>query len=91
MAGHDYQDGPAEFLFFLKCGEEKQRSPEIWQRGDYEQLSGGQLADCIDMFLEARDEARRVLMEEWHHERERGETASPTVVPDMDDLFASKK
>jgi hypothetical protein len=89
----DYQDGPAEFLFFPKDDENKQRSPEIWQRGDYEQLSGGQLADCIDMFLEARDEARRILMEEWHRERdrERSETASTTVFAEMDDLFTPKK
>ncbi|MBS3650811.1 hypothetical protein KEU06_19550 [Pseudaminobacter sp. 19-2017] len=86
----DYQNGPAEYLFFPKDGE-KVRSAETWQRGDYEQLSGGQLADCIEMFLEARDEARRVLMEEWHRERERGEAASTTVHAEMDDLFTPKK
>lgn len=87
----DYQDGPAEFLFFPKDGKEKQRSSEIWQRGDYDQLSGGQLADCIEMFLEARDEARRILMEEWHRERGRSETTATTAGADMGDLFTQKK
>lgn len=87
----DYQDGPAEFLFFPKERDSKQRSPEIWQRGDYEQISGSQLMDCIEMFLEARDEARRLLMEEWHRERDRHETVPATVPYEMDDLFAPKK
>lgn len=89
----DYQDSPAEFLFFPKDDENKRRAPEIWQRGDYEQLSGSQLADCIDMFLEARDEARRILMEEWHRERDRehSETTSTTAFAEMDDLFTPKK
>lgn len=87
----DFQDGPAEYLFFPKGGESKQRSPEIWQRGDYEQLSGGQLSDCIEMFLEARDEARRILMEEWHRQREQSDTTSAAAPAEMDDLFAPKK
>lgn len=85
----DYQDGPAEFLFFPKDSASKQRSPEVWQRGDYDQLSGGQLADCVEMFLEARDEARKILMEEWSRERERSRTkATPAST---EDLFSSKK
>lgn len=86
----DFQDGPAEYLFFPKDGESKQRSPEIWQRGDYEQLSGGQLNDCIEMFLEARDEARRILMEEWHRHREQSD-ATAAAAAEMGDLFAPKK
>ena len=46
----DYQNSPAEILFFPKgFGDEKdKRVPELWTRGDYELLSRHELERCVD-------------------------------------------
>lgn len=64
----DYQNSPAEMLFFPRTEsddeevEEKCRKPEVWLRGDYELLSKKQLDECVEVFISARDIAREVLL-----------------------------
>lgn len=69
----DYQDAPAEFLFFPKLDGASERSPLPWQRGDYELLGTKQLNECVEIFLLARELVRKKILEKM--ERDLGGTA----------------
>jgi len=91
----DYQDSPAEVLFFPKegSGADRERKPEVWHRGTYELLSESELSRCVEIFIEAREMARMILMEEIEDLRRRLEEegsspAAPTLEPD--DLFPKR-
>ncbi len=62
----DFQMSPAEYLFFPKVdnGEEQVREAEIWQRADYKLLSEKQLNEAVQIFLQSREEARKILTAE---------------------------
>lgn len=62
----DYQNSPAEVLFFPKDKQSdgRERQPEIWKRGDFELLPKGDLNECVEIFILARDIARGVLSAE---------------------------
>lgn len=62
----DFQNSPAEYLFFPKVdnGEEKVRAAEVWQRGDYTLLTDAELNEAVQIFLQSRDDARKILTEE---------------------------
>lgn len=86
----DYQNSPAEFLFFPKTddGVEVKRVAQVWQRGDYQLLSERELNDAVALFLEARDAARQILVREMAEqaERQRREGFTSTI-PRTKDLF----
>jgi hypothetical protein len=71
----DYQNSPAEVVFFPKNdeSEEKGREPEVWERGDYELLSKEELDECLEIFFLARDMARQILLEEIDQLRKKAE------------------
>jgi len=89
----DYQASPAEFLFFPKAtiGPDKgRRCPEVWLRGDYDLLSGSDLDEQVGLYLEAREEARRILLlakaEEDRRKTEEKRRPDDKADP-FDDLF----
>lgn len=86
----DYQSSPAEFLFFPKTddGFEVKRVAEVWQRGDYSLLSERELNGAVNVFSEARDAARQILLREMAEqaERQRREGTSAPA-PRTRDLF----
>lgn len=90
----DFQKSPAEFLFFPKVadGEGKRRVPEVWQRGDYRILTGAELDEHVRRFLDAREEARAILLaaeaEESRRRKEEAQRLDETDSPD--DLFAER-
>jgi hypothetical protein len=90
----DYQQAPAEVLFFPKNEEqeERRREPELWLRGDYELLSKTELDDCVEIFVLARDMVRQILLAEIEQLREKAkEDQSPeTDTSDIPDLFPPK-
>lgn len=61
----DYQDSPAEVLFFPKIGDATlNREAEVWRRGDYELLRPDDLNDCLESFLLAREQVRQLITAE---------------------------
>ncbi|PST22267.1 hypothetical protein C7U60_13655 [Mesorhizobium plurifarium] len=62
----DYQKSPAEFLFFPKTddGAETKRRAEVWHRGDYRLLTDRELSEAVEVFLEAREAARAIILKE---------------------------
>lgn len=92
----DYQNSPAEVLFFPKTENEnadKERQPEVWQRGDYELMSKQELDECVEVFILARDSARKVLLAEIEtlQKRAAAEKGQPAgEVSVMPDLFPKK-
>lgn len=89
----DYQSSPAEFLFFPTGSDtdEKRREAEVWKRGDYELLSTTELGESVEIFLQARDAAKQVLLDEWARQPQQKGTGSATSEHDGDDLFSVKK
>lgn len=91
----DYQDSPAEFLFFPRRitddGSTKRRTAEVWKRGDYELLSQTDLDEHVQRFLNARDEVRQILEAEQRAEARRREEQrrleEARKAEDPDDLF----
>lgn len=67
----DYQQAPAEVLFFPKNEDEGERKPELWLRGDYELLSKTELDECVEIFVLARDMVRQILLAEIEQLREK--------------------
>jgi hypothetical protein len=61
----DFHGSSAEVLFFpqLLIDGEKVRQPEVWQRGDYDLLSGAELSEAVETFLIGRDIAKRTIRE----------------------------
>lgn len=57
----DFQDSDADIIFLPEI--EGVRQPEVWNRGDYELLSQGQLRDQMELFLEARELAHPIITE----------------------------
>ena len=59
----DFQESPAEVLFFPKDEQDSERGrvPEVWRRGDYDLLSNAELSEQIDMFMRAREQARVLI------------------------------
>ena len=65
----DYQDGPAEYLFFPKVkskvidvmNADPLRVAEVWQRDKYKKLSKFEMSELIQIYLEGRDGARKIL------------------------------
>ncbi|SCD24869.1 hypothetical protein BR141012304_20396 [Brucella inopinata] len=76
----DFLDSPAEFLFFPKTEQdgERERAAEVWERGDYSLLSDRDLNEAVDIFLQAREEARRILIAELAESAAKQETSSET-------------
>ncbi len=88
----DYQNSPAEVLFFPRNdeGEEPRREPEVWHRGDYELLSKRELDECVEIFIFARNQAREVLLAEidqMQTQAEAEKSAPATPLGDQPDLF----
>lgn len=91
----DFQSSSAEVLFFPKSSELSPtdsrnyvREAEIWHRGDYELLSKDELDGCVEIFILAREVARKVLLDEIDQLREKakseaGQTQSPPPEPDL--------
>ena len=61
----DFKNSPGEFICFPKAGKKQDatRKPHIWTRGDMNLLSQAELRDCLDMYLEALEEAKAILRE----------------------------
>lgn len=91
----DYLVSPAEYLFFPKNDNdvEKQREVEVWQRGDYISLSNQEMNEALDIFLQAREAARKILLQEMaeEFERHKNEVENTTILPPMRDLFNFNK
>jgi hypothetical protein len=93
----DYQQSPAEVLFFPKQDNaedsRRQRQPEIWRRGDYQLLSKSDLDECVEVFVLARELARGVLTSEIEELRERekaGRDNKSNEISTAPDLFQKK-
>ncbi|WP_271896077.1 hypothetical protein [Candidatus Phyllobacterium onerii] len=90
----DYQNSPAEFLFFPKTdnGTDVGRCAEVWNRGDYRLLSQSELNEAVDIFLQSREAARQLLLQEMAENAERHRHDGPAVsVPTPRDLFNFKE
>jgi len=86
----DFQDSPAEFLFFPKTKDRdgKKRQPEVWGRSDYRLLTPRELQEQVEIYLEARSQAQLFLIAEDKREREVDVAApEPTQAPIQPDLF----
>jgi len=96
----DYQNSPAEILFFPKTengsddGEKKRRAPEVWPRGEYQTLSKKELDECVEVFVAARDIAREVLLTDVQALRAKAaaeaEKGQLSIEPFDGDIFAKK-
>ncbi|MBD9390369.1 hypothetical protein IB237_24505 [Agrobacterium sp. AGB01] len=86
----DYQNSPAEFLFFPKgdrSGEVK-RTAEVWNRGDYNLLGEHELNEAVEIFLQSRELVRQILLKEMAEEVERTRREGPSNhTPRSRDLF----
>lgn len=61
----DYQESPAEVLFFPRVGDGTlHREAEVWRRGDYELLRPRDLNECMENFLLARQQVRQLIITE---------------------------
>lgn len=77
----DYQDAPAEVLFFPKEKDGEgvsKRQPDVWERGDYELLAQPELDECVEIFLTARDAVRRQIIAEMEGTEERPDDEPPS-------------
>lgn len=86
----DYQNSPAEFLFFPKVdnGTELKRAAEVWKRGDYDLLGDQDLNTAVEIFLQSRELARKILLREMAEDAERRRREGPSApVPRPRDLF----
>lgn len=79
----DYQNSPAEFLFFPKTddGNELKRTAEVWKRGDYNLLADQDLNGAVEVFLHSRETARQILLREMEEDAERRRRELPAVLP----------
>jgi hypothetical protein len=84
----DYQESPAEILFFPKVeiDEEQRRKAEVWQRGDYELLSANELNESVDIFLAARSMAREEILNKLSRKGDK-EESRVVLSADHPDLF----
>ncbi|WP_441238875.1 hypothetical protein [Bradyrhizobium sp. 930_D9_N1_4] len=70
----DYQNSPAEILFFPKVGDGTlDREAEVWRRGDYDLLTPAELNDCLENFLLARQQVRRLIAADAQNFRKPGD------------------
>ena len=74
----DFREAPAEFAFFPRVGDRNLsklkscshvRKPVIWKRDQYPLLSNAELNEVIEIFLEGRSIAKRMLIESSSSER----------------------
>jgi hypothetical protein len=93
----DYQNSPAEILFFPKAddgddGDGPRREPEVWRRGDYALLTKAELDQCVEIFVSARETARQVLLKDIERMRKEAEKEKPSPDDggDKPDLFPKK-
>lgn len=93
----DYQLSPAEVLFFPKSEKEEDyvegqnlRGPEVWSRGEYELLKKAELDQCLEIFVLARDMARKILLGEIEQLREKAKSEEVRPALNPDDLFTKK-
>lgn len=88
----DFTRSPAETLFFPKVTSdiERRREPEVWKRGDYSLLSKGDIDNCVEVFLRAREKARLTLIEKISAEKARRDADKPSKPDDLGDLFDKK-
>jgi hypothetical protein len=99
----DYQKSPVEVLFFPRGEKDEdepgksKRQPEIWLRGDYQLLSKRELDECVEIFINARDIAREVLLADIEAlrakakaEAEAEKDQSHTDQPSSSDFFTKK-
>lgn len=63
----DFQTSDAEIVFLPET--DGIRSPEVWNRGDYELLSEVQLRNQMELFLSAREQAYPII-QEWLQSRQ---------------------
>jgi hypothetical protein len=89
----DFQDSPAEVLFFPRMkGPDAGRKSEVWKRGDYNLLRKKELNEYVEIFILAREAARKHLLEQMEVMREQeAEAAKPapsTVPSSKKDLFS---
>jgi hypothetical protein len=74
----DYQDSPAEVLFFPKIGDgSMKREAEVWRRGDYELIGTDDLRDCLENFLLARELVRQLITAEAENSKRPGDDDPP--------------
>jgi len=85
----DFQSSPAEFLFFPNVVDDgkKRRVAEVWQRGDYDLLTDVELNRAIEVFLDAREAARVILLEEMASSTSGATVAVPAPLSSSLDLF----
>jgi hypothetical protein len=88
----DFQQSPAEFLFFPKdrSMDEPERVPEVWSRGDYVLLTQDELAEDIQRYLAARDDVRAILEKAQAEEAKRRSREDGTSPSQSDDLFGDE-
>lgn len=89
----DFLNSPAEFLFFPKTEADgvKKRAAEVWARGDYLLLPDRDLNEAVEIFLQARDDARLILMREMSEAATRKKaTIEPLSDSLTKDLFDSE-
>jgi hypothetical protein len=61
----DFRNSPGEFICFPKDGKEPDavRKPLVWKRGDMDLLSPSELRDCLHMYLDSLEAAKKILRE----------------------------
>lgn len=75
----DFEQSDAEIVFLPEI--DGVRTPEVWQRGDYELLSPIQLKDQIELFLSARSQAYPIIAD-WLRTRKPSARQEPEVWDD---------
>ncbi|WP_420410867.1 hypothetical protein [Roseibium sp.] len=89
----DFQSSPGEFLSFPKDKTTGKRCPLVWQRGDFELLSKAELAEQIDLYLNALQKAKSILetdiVEEESSKKPSNERVSepPVITQDFSNIW----
>lgn len=76
----DFQSSDAEIVFLPEI--DGVRTPEVWNRGDYELLSEAQLRNQLELFLSARKQAYPIIAEWLSTKVERPVEERPTELDD---------
>lgn len=57
----DYQQSKGHFIILPKDAESGTRKGSVWHRGDYELLTQKELRDQVDIYLEALEQAQKLM------------------------------
>jgi len=79
----DFHKSPGEFVCFprLKGTNSGSRTPEVWQRGDYDLLNDVEMKEQIEIYLQALALAKEILAEKKASKGERPKEQVITIDP----------